>query len=499
MPTAEAPRLLVTIVHGTFPRGMGAQMRRDIRAWWARWRGRDVDESQLWGLRDHTQEPNWFEALSAFETDIVGPLRDGGNDVEVRRFLWSGRNTFTDRAEAAARLRRDLAATGNEFPGVPHAVIAHSHGGTVSVDALDDSDSDSPAPPVALLVTLGTPFVQLANRAERFAALIGGWEGPVGALLPIAVLAFGVLASLDYLLRRDGWHDVFAVLSLLVALRAAATWRFGDAVLVVLGVLLFGGSDVRSDLVALWVLSLFIGFGTPYLPAPPPTRVARLVRWAPRRLRCQVLALRAPGDEATLAIVAAQAVERLTGAAVRAVGAVLRPVFWIVSGSSADATREPTRFDRMMEAPLGIARALVAGLLVGSLVLGVAWLAGAPVSGMLFWPTGPPLVRVLTVVAQVIGVMFAGLLGIITLSCALLYTLSVGLVTTQWAIGPECFWLPLVTRVDGEPLPDVDAETRARMTLEVLYDAGVGGLAHSMYNAPEVRARVRTELERLLA
>jgi hypothetical protein len=153
----------------------------------------------------------------------------------------------------------------------------------------------------------------------------------------------------------------------------------------------------------------------------------------------------------------------------------------------------------MMEAPLGIARALVAGLLVGSLVLGVAWLAGAPVSGMLFWPTGTPLVRVLTVVAHMIGVMFAGFLGIIMLSCALLYTLSVGLVTTQWAIGPECFWLPLVTRVDGEPLPDVDAETRARMTLEVLYDAGVGGLAHSMYNAPEVRTRVRAALERLLA
>lgn len=222
MPAAP-PRLVVTIVHGTFPRGMPAQVRRDLRARRARWRGRDVNEAALWDARDDTREPGWFEPHSAFETAIVGPLRDRGDVVEVRRFLWSGRNTFSDRAEAAARLRLELVNTCNEFRGVPHAVVAHSRGRTVAVDALNAVDRPADdVPPVALLVTLGTPFVQLANRADRFASAMRNWQGPVGGLMPGTVLVFGVLAALDYLLRR-GWHDPVAGLLLLIAVRAALT------------------------------------------------------------------------------------------------------------------------------------------------------------------------------------------------------------------------------------------------------------------------------------
>ena len=495
-PAGEARRLVVTIVHGTFPRGPLAQCRRDLRARWAHWRGRDADEADLWGPRPTTRDPAWFEAGSAFEHSIVGPLRDRGDVVEVRQFLWSGRNTFTDRAEAAARLRRQLAATCDEFPGVPHAVIAHSHGGTVSVDALDDSTAG--APPVTLLVTLGTPFVQLATRAARLASAMRGWQGPAGVVLPGAVLAFGVLAALACLLRLDGWRDGVAMLLLLVAGRAAVTWRFGQAVLVVLAAALLGGPVVRSDLVALGVLGIFLGIGLLRLPEPPGVRVQPLVRWTPRQLRCPVVALRAPGDEATLAIVGAQALEKLTGVVVRVVGALLQPVVWIVSGLRGGATDASTPTDDAGTQVLGIARALVAGLLVGTLIVGIGWMTGAPVAGVLHWPDGAPWVRVVLLAGQALIVSATGLLGIVALSCALLYALSLGLAATSWAIGPECYWLPLVTRVDAEPLPDVDADTRARMTLEILYDAAGIGLAHSMYDAPEVRARVCTELARLL-
>jgi len=489
------PDLVITVVHGTFPRGMTAQVRRDLRATWARLQGGGLDETRLWGMPSEGQAAYWFEKNSAFEADLLAPLIAGRRVIECRRFLWSGRNSLTDRAAAATALRAQLHETHGEFPGVPHAVIAHSHGGTVAVDALDGSQDAAPV--VALLVTLGTPFVQLATRPERWAAARDGWQGLAAGILPGAILSWGVLGALAYLLRREGWHDAVAVFFLLVALRAVIRWGFGASALVVLGTAVFGGAAVRSDLVVAALVSAVAGLLLLAVPSPPQQRVRSLLRDTPRRLRCAVLALRSPGDEATLAIVGAQAVEKLTLTVVRIVGALASPFFAAWSWASGDMSARGL-LGRGLARIRGLGAALIAGLVVGGLVLGLRWLNGAPPAPFLERPTGPLAVQVAVVLFQAALISLMGLLSVIALALALLYVVAMGLITSSWAVGPESFWLPLIPRVDAEPLPEVDDESRPRMRLEILYGASVRGLAHSLYESPEVRARVQEALRLLL-
>jgi hypothetical protein len=71
----SAPRLLVMVVHGTFPRGGWLQLRRNWLAFWARVRRQTIEEESLWPspapLPSDKTPPNqrhWFEAGSALET-----------------------------------------------------------------------------------------------------------------------------------------------------------------------------------------------------------------------------------------------------------------------------------------------------------------------------------------------------------------------------------------------------------------------------------------------
>ncbi len=150
-----------------------------------------------------------------------------GTEVVVRRFLWSGGNTFRARSVAAIELRRhlsDLREEANAVGADPKIVlIAHSHGGNVAVDAAEGAASCE-RPQIDHIVCLATPFLRLEPRhvsegvfialglVPTFVALnvllrllpsaatISGWQYAAAALVPLLV---GML-YIGYSLRITG-------------------------------------------------------------------------------------------------------------------------------------------------------------------------------------------------------------------------------------------------------------------------------------------------------
>lgn len=115
-----AGRLLVHLVHGTWPDGLWQALRRGL-----------VPNSPYPAV-DGTQ--SWFQSAHVFRTTLEQRLRDNGITADVRPFIWSGFNSFRARARAAEELLPHLAR------GVVRSdrqlIIGHSHGGTVAMLAL---------------------------------------------------------------------------------------------------------------------------------------------------------------------------------------------------------------------------------------------------------------------------------------------------------------------------------------------------------------------------
>ena len=87
-----------------------------------------------------------------------------GGRVQLRRFDWSGHNSFSARRKAVADLARDIERAREGHPGRPHYLVGHSHGGSVALGA---AMADSPSP-VDGVVCLATPV--LTTRRRRFSA-----------------------------------------------------------------------------------------------------------------------------------------------------------------------------------------------------------------------------------------------------------------------------------------------------------------------------------------
>lgn len=130
-------------------------------------------------------------------------MRRSGLNIVFDHFLWSGCDSFADRADAARSLRTALRESAREHPGVPQVVLAHSHGGTVAVKALDTRDElrgGRESPDVRALLTLGTPFVRLVWQWRRETE--GGRQ--VAMLLPPLLRVLALHARRGGPSRRSG-------------------------------------------------------------------------------------------------------------------------------------------------------------------------------------------------------------------------------------------------------------------------------------------------------
>jgi hypothetical protein len=171
-----APRLVVTMVHGT----------------WAR-------------------NAAWVDPASQFGTG----LRDSLAPALVVPFRWSGRNSVKARSRAVSELRVHIEDIRLRYPDARHALIAHSHGGNVVLSALADPQLARETLGVA---TLGTPFLSATLRDMD--SLFGPMDGVVASgFAGIAVFAVG--AALGH--GRTWWlHGLLTFAGVAVTLLAAS-------------------------------------------------------------------------------------------------------------------------------------------------------------------------------------------------------------------------------------------------------------------------------------
>ena len=148
-------QLLITLVHGTWPRGFFPRLFR-LKPWI---RG-------LIGRRQPREPPPfWFEEGSPFLARLSAELRDIPH--KITRLLWTGNNSIRARDKTSHVLAEHLSAEHAEHPEATQLIIAHSHGGNIALRALhllDQPDgsrlchADGADP---LVVTLATPFVEV--------------------------------------------------------------------------------------------------------------------------------------------------------------------------------------------------------------------------------------------------------------------------------------------------------------------------------------------------
>ena len=98
----------------------------------------------------------WVRSGSQFCESLLGNL---GPRTCIKSLIWSGKNSVAAREEAADRLSELLQDSVASFPGVPHVVIGHSHGGNVALKA-----AAAPALADVDIVCLSTPILYVVPR-----------------------------------------------------------------------------------------------------------------------------------------------------------------------------------------------------------------------------------------------------------------------------------------------------------------------------------------------
>jgi hypothetical protein len=100
--------------------------------------------------------------------EIRSALSGQVDSVRIFRFYWSGRNGFFDRAKAVERMRKKLRMRIQRFPNAKHFVLAHSHGGTVGMEAISDPEIK---PHIAGTIYMATPFIVAFERKAQVPAV----------------------------------------------------------------------------------------------------------------------------------------------------------------------------------------------------------------------------------------------------------------------------------------------------------------------------------------
>ena len=163
--------MIIHAVHGTWPYGPPT------------WRGRRRTRADWAGA-----ERPWFEPGSAFATAVMQ-----GRSLTWVPFEWSGDNTFTARQEAIDRLHACLCAS-LDASGAPHAVVAHSHGGTVALAAVARLSAEQQAR-IAGIVTMGTPFATLKYATSSTFGVVQGALEYAGAGSPFVVAVCAAIVA----------------------------------------------------------------------------------------------------------------------------------------------------------------------------------------------------------------------------------------------------------------------------------------------------------------
>src|SRR6266700_1208174 len=150
------PWLLITLVHGTWPRGLFPKIARLKQL-----------ARRLLRRKRLGPPPFWFEECSPFLACLSKEL--AAISHEIKPLEWTGKNSIAERDKIARVLAEHLSAEHAEHPQATQLVIAHSHGGNIALRALHhlrrrDASQFCPADSARpLVVTLATPFVEVQH------------------------------------------------------------------------------------------------------------------------------------------------------------------------------------------------------------------------------------------------------------------------------------------------------------------------------------------------
>jgi hypothetical protein len=247
---------ILYLVHGTWPFGL-----------WPR----------SWRIRKGVgREPQWFQEGSEFRKDIERQLSP--RTVQFVEVKWGGRNTVRSRSEGAVQLAGKLKEGIEREPGARHVVVAHSHGGNVAMYALQKLDRQYYP---AGIVTMATPFLEVEGRPS---------SDPAGNFLSIIEYLFSIIWILISVILY-----MFASIILVMnstkntILISYILFLVGGALLIRYGMAPYSWLTDRYDMIARGATEALT------------TRRAR--GFYP--VGTNLLVLRAPGDEATLALASA--------------------------------------------------------------------------------------------------------------------------------------------------------------------------------------------------
>jgi hypothetical protein len=124
----------------------------------------------------------WWQRGSNFTQHLIYRLWERGvPNAEILPLHWSGMNSDYDRLKGSERLARILKEL--HRAGRPHAVIAHSHGGNVTVEGLTRAGR---SPHRGGIVSFGTPFFK--RRLKTVPLLIALFQVVLGIVIPPIML-----------------------------------------------------------------------------------------------------------------------------------------------------------------------------------------------------------------------------------------------------------------------------------------------------------------------
>ena len=130
----------------------------------------------------------WWQNRSAFSNRLLERLVARGiPQAEILPVHWSGKNSDYDRLRGAETLARVLRRLDSE--GRPHAVVAHSHGGNVTVEGLART---RPSPRRGGIISFGTPF--FIRKLKSVPLAIALFQTVLGVVIPPVMLWYLIWA-----------------------------------------------------------------------------------------------------------------------------------------------------------------------------------------------------------------------------------------------------------------------------------------------------------------
>lgn len=111
--------------------------------------------------KSNIKRPCWFEPGGKLHDTLRKNAKPG---TDIQPFLWSGKNGVRARNSAGETLAKRIITVAEKRPGVLQVIIAHSHGGSVATLSMQSLSNTPAGDSLKACICLGTPFAYVLNK-----------------------------------------------------------------------------------------------------------------------------------------------------------------------------------------------------------------------------------------------------------------------------------------------------------------------------------------------